>query len=79
VFLLYPVKSQPRTGTGCDPEFNSYSIIRDSYDKIKKVLYDFLNLWRPRAGEHKRGLLMLTGYAEKHGIQNNDNLQTPIL
>ena len=23
--------------------------------------------------------LMLTGYAEKHGIQNNDNLQTPIL
>ena len=23
--------------------------------------------------------LMLTGYAEKHGIQNNDNIQTPIL
>ena len=23
--------------------------------------------------------LMLTGYAEKHGIKNNDNIQTPIL
>jgi Na+/H+-dicarboxylate symporter len=23
--------------------------------------------------------LMLTGYAEKHGIQNNDNIQSPIL
>lgn len=23
--------------------------------------------------------LMLTGYAEKHGIKNNDNIQSPIL
>jgi len=23
--------------------------------------------------------LMLTGYAEKHGIKNNDNIQSPVL
>lgn len=50
MFLLYPVQSQPPPGAGRNFDVDLYFIIRDSYDKIKKVLYDFwdfaLTLWK---------------------------------
>jgi len=58
VFLLYLdsfvvcdrlLKSVPRTGTAVFNECLS-SIIRNSYDKIKKVLYDFSHFWCQKSG-----------------------------